>query len=171
MKKLLSRPLFWIVLIFGVLIAVSILSDPGAPQTRTTDFGPAPKVAAEAILDRTPNGFAELIVYAENQTGQDILSVAFYIVPRDAEGQELTDWTTRNRYSTGLSLKTGIRAEYAFQTIQEGIETMDVWICGCTFADDTRWGDPDCDPDLAMTQGIPVPVTIAPVTAPDLPIG
>jgi len=162
MKKILSRPLFWIVLIFGVLIAVSILSDPGAAQTRTTDFGPAPKITAEAILARTPNDFAELIVYAENRTGKDILSVAFYVVPRDAAGNALSDWTTRNRYSTGLSLKAGVRAEYAFQTIQEGIETMDVWICGCTFADGTRWGDPDCSAELAMTQGIAVPVTIAP---------
>lgn len=142
-----------------MLVALSILSDPGAPQARSEVFGPAPQVSARGVLGLTPNGFAELLVYLTNETDKDLLTAGLYVVPRDAQGRELADWTSRNRFATYVSLQAGQTAEYAFQTIQEGVASMDVWICSCTFADGSRWGDPDCTPTEAMSRGIPVEVT------------
>lgn len=158
MKKILSRPLFWIALVAAALIAVSVLSDPGAPQPRAVVFGPAPDVTAAANLTYSPNGFPEISVSLHNRTDKELLAAGFYAVPRDRNGNELTDWTARRRFSTDASLKPGVEAAFTFQSIQENVASVELWICSLTFADGTRWGDPDCNPADAMEKGISVPV-------------
>ncbi|MBQ7116613.1 MAG: zinc ribbon domain-containing protein [Clostridia bacterium] len=129
--------------------------------TETTvpdEFSGKKPVSFSATVEDNIIGVPEVKVHTENKTKKDIAAIQYYFIGYDVYGEEIETIFTNNRLPDDEGIKANGSSTRAWQLLDDGVKTGELYIYSVYFADGSEWGDKEASVTNIKKYGLKVNV-------------
>ncbi len=129
--------------------------------TETTvpeEFSGKKPVSFSATVEDNIIGVPEVKIHTENKTEKDIAAIQYYFIGYDVYGEETETIFTSNRLSDDEGIKAKGSSTRAWQLLDDGVKTGELYLYSVYFADGSEWGDKEASVTNIKKYGLKVNV-------------
>ncbi len=129
--------------------------------TETTvpdEFSGKKPVSFSATVEDNIIGVPEVKIHTENKTDKEIAAIQYYFIGYDVYGEEVETIFTSNRLSDDEGINANGSSTRAWQLLDDGVKTGELYLYSVYFADGSEWGDKEASVTNIKKYGIKVNV-------------
>ncbi len=129
--------------------------------TETTvpdEFSGKKPVSFSATVEDNIIGVPEVKIHTENKTDKDIAAIQYYFIGYDVYGEEVETIFTSNRLSDDEGIRANSSSTRAWQLLDDGVKTGELYLYSVYFTDGSEWGDKEASVTNIKKYGLKVNV-------------